>query len=308
MDDPRKNEIVFPSDFLEVLENNVVVVTGVGKSGTTVAALLLCSMKPTYHIYEPALLKIIPPHCDHNIYPIVSSTLLYDYILPIARGVRICDYEFQIINSEWQWGTCQSTRSQRRGHPAFDGTNMLYYLCHENPLFVVNILNGLSRLGQWQEIFPGLNVIHIIRNGFDVIASETIRRSWHTPDCYVYSAPWSADWLFLNEKWPMPIYVEEEARECWLDWTPQTRSAHLWRVQVNMYPPTIKFEDLISEPQGVLHQYSNMFKRLMQTELTEKWLTRLTLKKIPPHELTLENIQEPERQKFKETMERLGYL
>jgi hypothetical protein len=304
--DPRK--IVFPSDFIEILDNNVVIVTGVGKSGTTVASLFICSMMPTYHIYEPVLLKLIPPETDEMIDAITRGALLYDYILPIARGMRICDYEFQIINSEWQWATCQKTRSRRRGDPTYDGGNIQFYLFHENPLFVINILNGLSRLKQWAKIFPGMHVIHIVRNGFDVIASETIRRQWHQPDSYIYSAPWSADWLVAGEKWPMPFYVEDEARECWADWTPQTRSAHFWRVQVNMYPPTIRFETLTSEPQKVLYDISNRFKRLALTELTQKWQNRLTLKKIPPHGLTLDDIQEPERKKFKETMEKLEYL
>ena len=45
-----------------------------------------------------------------------------------------------------------------------------------------------------------------------------------------------------------------------------------------------------------------------RSELTEPWIRRLVLKKIPPHGLTIKDIQEPERKKFKETMEKLEYL
>ena len=307
---PEKNppsKIFFPTEYLGVLENNIVIVTGVGKSGTTIAALLMCSCSPTYHIYEPVLLKAIPPDLDIGINFVTRVALLYDYIIPIARGMRICDYEFQTVNSEWQWATCQRTRSERRGDPQFDGSNIQPHLFHENPLFVINILNGLSRIDQWKQVFPGMHVVHIVRNGFDVIASE-MRRNWHEHDYYLYALTWSADWLFAEEKWPMPIYVEDEARECWLKWTPITRAAHIWRTQVNMHPPDIRFEELTSEPLSVLHYYASRFKRLKKTELTEPWLRRLVLKKIPPHELTIKDIQEPERKKFKETMEKLEYL
>ncbi len=53
-----------------------------------------------------------------------------------------------------------------------------------------------------------------------------------------------------------------------------------------------------------------MFPMLEDTDLTHVWLRRLKMKVplVPAHELTLNDIQEPERNKLKNTMEELGYL
>lgn len=299
-------EIAFPAVYQEILDNNVCIVTGAGKSGTTVAALLLASMNPTYHIYEPTLLKIIPPNSTDMINFIVRSTILFDYIYPIVRGMRICDYNFQAINSEWQWATQQSERSRRTGNVDFEGQMAFLYLFRENPLFVINMLNGLSRLDQWKKIFPGMHVIHVVRNGFDVIASETKRRKWHIPESYLFPIQCVADWLTADTE--VPLYVEEESVEYFHEWKPQTRAAHLWRTQVNMHPPSIKYEDLVNNPEGVATDYRWKFKKLKETDLTDQWIHRLKLRTIPPHEMTLNDIEEPERDKFKKTMEELGYL
>ena len=305
----EKIPIFLPNPWNDILDGSVVVVTGASKSGTTVAALLLASMKPTYHIYEPALLKTIPPfELDPGLIGVISTTFLYDYCLPIARGVRICDYEFQAVNSEWQWATQQSERSRRRGDIQFDGTRIFVYLLRERPLWVVNVLDGLPRLKLWEQIFPGMHTIHVVRNGFDVLASSVSRREWYTNDYFSYPMHFAIDWVVLGNGYAVPWWLGEEARFLWPEWTTMTRAAHMWLVQVEMHPPTIRFEELTTNPTNVARTIVRKFMFLEDTDLTPKWIQRLTMKDIPPHGLTLSDIQEPERNKFKEAMEKLEYL
>ena len=81
-------------DYKGILKDRVIIITGVGRSGTTLLGKILGSMRPAQYFFEPTALKWLPflptvlPLDDdaEYVYDALRATLVEDYILPQIQG------------------------------------------------------------------------------------------------------------------------------------------------------------------------------------------------------------------------------
>lgn len=50
-----------PPDYNKIFKNNLVVITGVARSGTTLLGKIIGSLSDTHFIFEPPTFRLIPP-------------------------------------------------------------------------------------------------------------------------------------------------------------------------------------------------------------------------------------------------------
>ena len=70
-------------DYKAIFKDRVVIITGVGRSGTSILGKLLGSMQPSHYLYEPAILKLMPAIAGDNE---LGAILFEDYFLPLVQG------------------------------------------------------------------------------------------------------------------------------------------------------------------------------------------------------------------------------
>lgn len=293
---------------------NLVFVVGMGKSDLSTAVELLCTFKPTYHLYTPVILKTIPPNAENGLLMyfrhMIASSLMYDHVIPQVRGMYICDDPYHRTYSENYWATCLEQRLERRKNhiDSFGGADQLE---HERPVIAADICEGIMWQEIWQKIFPECKFVHVVRNGLDII-NAIINVGWFQGrHFYAPSAP-TIDWFKMskeNEGIEIPWWVNEpEALECWDKWDKKTRFAHMWRIQVEKKFPDIKYETLFTKPKEIGDYYMNNFCFLRPTQITDNFFNRHYVLPEETHGLTINDIEEPERSKFKFVMEKLEYL
>lgn len=282
-----------------ILRGNVVVVLGAGKSGLTNLCNLIASMSPSYYIYGNTILKALPVGAS-QLYPMIRAAFLYDYVIPNVRGIRGCELSCA-IEDKLLWSRSPEERINKL-KLNLNSLGVLHYAAGHRACYVTDILDGCVRWREYAELFPDCHIIHLVRNGFDAISGR-LAMHWDTPNAYRYPFGPSADWLVDGRPW----YAEKSWDKSWND---ATKIAHLWRVQVEALPPGMFYEKIMEDPAGAVNSLLEMFPVLSRTPTTQTVTDgiRTLYSSRPKATVTLDDIQEPERAKFKSTMERLGYL
>lgn len=306
-----------PPDYDHIFRERILVITGVGRSGTSILGKVLGSLSPTYFLYEPALMSFVPflAHChpsEKELYSLLIKSLLFeDYFLQIVQGRRanlnpqdesFVGHYMPLSEVKKRWGI-----SRRK--------EAIKYLQNERPLFVIKVPGLQPLYTVIQQLFPQPRFVHIIRNGNDVISS-TKNRGWYT-DLYLNQE--MVDWA---EKRPkeggnVPWCLDEESKRYFPDWNQITRAASTWRnlneqgmrfCQEN--PDSsfqLKYEDFIRSPQQVMERFQKEFA-LTPTSLTTQHLNQIKDHSSTPHPSLTEQIEDPEHDKFISLMKKLGYL
>ena len=165
-----------------------------------------------------------------------------------------------------------------------------------------------------KEIFPGVRFLHIMRNGFDVIASS-IERGWYTDD-YMKSAmiDWVESHIFATEERPpqnVPWWLDSGSKIRWKDWNQATRSACVWRCLTEIgrkYEFSCTYESFTESPLVWTKIHANAYD-LEMTSITKRHIE--DIRKYPGDndpEVSLDDIEEPEKTKFVQLMKECGYL
>lgn len=127
------------------MADRVVLVTGMGRSGTSILGDLLSTFERTWYLHEPHIMYF-------------AQTIPID----VFRCVVCEDYLFQAI---------PGTRRQER----------LDYIAKENPIFVIKTCESIVNNARYAEIFPRCRFINIYRAGPDVVSS-TVAKGWYTDE------------------------------------------------------------------------------------------------------------------------------
>jgi len=282
-----------------ILDGNMIIVVGTMKSGLTNLCNLIASFENTYYIYGNTLLKAIPPG-EKNLHRVARSAFLYDYVIPNVRGIRGCEIPCAIEDRlTWARSTEERLNKLKLNLTSVD---VLYYAAKTKACYLTDIIDGCVRAEEYSEMFPDSRIMHIVRNGFDVITARMVL-NLDTDYSYKYPCGPNIDWMRDGKPW----YAED----IWDDgWNNATKIAHLWRVQVNSLRPSVFYEKLMGNPNewaGILLSLSPILKKTPATETVIGKMRGVYLSKMKPI-VSISDIQSPEKIPFRETMERLGYL
>ncbi len=316
-----------PTDYKAIFKDRIIVITGVGRSGTTQLGRILGSMTPTHYIFEPAILKLLPMLtlggvCLPNgitmrLREIVRATFFEDYCLPLISGHHVnmnpkdWTYIFDYVTAEDMEAQWKLSRRQ----------DAIEYINNVRPYWIIKSPEALSVMPALNSIFGKVCYIHIIRNGLDVVASA-IKRGWYS-DEYMGNRDRDGrivEWVKEGTDCNIPWYLKTNNNGLNLFdglYTQATRAAYAWRYMTQvgiiygkMNPERyieIRYEDMCRAPAEVSTLLAERFN-LKWTVLTELHIANTAKTKLTSHDLKVEDIQEPEYSKFIVFMKKLGYL
>lgn len=287
-------------DYEEIFRDRVIYITGCGRSGTTILGKVIGSMNPTYYLFEPDILRAPILIKDNILINRMRRIIFEDYFLPViqGRGNNI----FQDDSCMWHYFdniSAQKSYDLRNRNEAIDYVKII------NPYWIIKNPEASPLLTDLAKVFPGLFVINIYRNGYDVIRSS-VRRGWFSDD-YEPQDDIFSDGCF---KW-----IDYESQSYWGNWDAITRAACVWRhcvdyaedyrrLNLNSFI-NIKYEKFCANPHIYLRKFTENFD-LYENSLTSYHINDILSFQYPNISEKLE-IMEPEKNKFEFVMEKLGY-
>ena len=176
----------------------------------------------------------------------------------------------------------------------------------------------------YKELYADVQFLHITRNPFSVIESA-VERDWYSDEYMGNMIDWvevaeilrddvEPDWITF--KCDVPWWIDGQSKVKWRNWNLPTRNACVWRNLMEHYfnyngdiPHTlywVTYEDLCKYPEVITERLAEIYG-LEITEITKRHLAEIR-KNIREPKLTIDDIEEPEKSKFANLAERLGYL
>lgn len=286
-------------DYKAIFKDRVVIITGVGRSGTSILGKLLGSMQPSHFLYEPAILKLMPGDREA-----LRAILFEDYFLPLMQGrnTNFNALEDSYIGNYIASPPNELTKEIHSRWIQFSHRSNAIKHLQEQGTFIIK----MTEFVLWQiakDTFPGATVISIIRNGNDVINSS-IAHGWFQDDYQ------PIDWITgLGAPW----FVAEDGQKEWAAWNPYTCAAAVWRscIENNRIDNIdqglkLRYEYLLDNPDDYIDAFQARFE-LTKTELTDKHIEDIKAFESKDYPSILGEIQEPERSRYVALMEELGY-
>jgi hypothetical protein len=307
--------IEIPIDYKSIFKDRVLIITGVGRSGTTILGKLIGSMKPTYYLFEPAIMKymlsidfdIETGNGQKELISAIRGVLLEDYFLPQIQGRNLNHNKkddsyyghYYTGTLDAMWNSYDLSRRK----------DAIKYIEQENPLFIIKTNEFQPLLNIARRIFRGVKFIHIIRNGNDVIQS-TLKKGWYSDE---YMENQIVDWVERRNENNIPWYIDDVSKNLWYHWNRETRIACVWRCLVEKckedYDDTfvIHYEYLLTDPEGVILSLTPVLLEYRITEITKRHIEAIKSYKKSNYPKITNKIEQPERDKFCKLMEKLWY-
>lgn len=217
--------------------DNFIIITGVGRSGTTILGRILESLENTFVLYEPVLPKYLMryPTLDKAF----RAILMEDYFMPMVLP------------------------GERR-------KKKVLWLNGNNPRFILKTLESQFLIGRMRQIFPKAIIINAIRNGYDVIGSS-VNRGWYTDDYLEHSL---IDHVIRYRNCKIPWYMPERFRDLFIESDQVNRIALVWAVLVwegMEHPECVpwSYEVMMKNPDELIHGLVNTLGAIWNPKLSD---------------------------------------
>jgi hypothetical protein len=308
----------------EIFKDRVIYITGAGRSGTTIMGKLLGSMRPAHYLFEPFALRAMTYELIQK--KRIRRIVFEDLLLPTIQ-CRSINWN----KKDWTyWGnymTHDDVQWAWQNLPRRD--DVIKYIQRVRPYWIIKNPEAQPIMDELREIFPGVQFVHMIRNGLDVVTSA-VKQGWYTDEYCEYQG--------------CSFWVDDEAIEHFDDYDQATKAACVWRCLNNtflskrsiIHDVNLKYEHLAEAPENIIDQLEKLYG-LRSTPITRMHIediknfkrtkgpgrgvenVRQYTKCGPLHPFRSTNpylsepvvglgeIQEPERTLFAEAMGRYGY-
>lgn len=309
---------ILPPDYVAIFHQRMCIVTGVGRSGTTILGKLIGSMSPSVYLFEPLFVRLMPlliERTDPGMRPAMSqfmlSVLFEDYIANVVNGRSL---NFNQTDDSFYGNYIEHADLERRWDTLTRRDDLLRLLESRPTSFVVKIPEFQPLFDLAEGLFPEPKYIQITRNGFDVIASAS-KRGWYSDDFLNRNF---LDWMEKGSGSNlMPWYVDDVSREHFPRWTQTTRAASVWRRlteigldYVASHPDrsrNLSYEMLATDPEETTADLGSWLG-LTSTEITKRHLRAVEQHSFHENNILISDIEEPEQAPFANLMKRLEYM
>jgi hypothetical protein len=311
----QSGQLSLPMDYDRIFSDRMVFLTGMSRSGTSIVSKIVGSLDHVMYLHEPILLRYIPPlislgKLDVTLGAQMLKGLLFeDYFLQVLHG-RNLNLKEDEKSFFGHYDTMESVQARWEQFPRRN--DVLAELRGDTGYrFAMKTGEVGPILSTLRHIMPGLRVIHIIRDGNEIISSS-IRRGWYT-DAYLNAD--GSQWTQRGGSVNVPWFVPEDMVEKFGQWNVETRIAYLWRTitestsachdNVERYME-IRYEDLLAKPDEVLER-CEQFIDAQRTPLTLQHVQAVKEHQLTAHKDHRSQIAPEEREPFRRAMEDLGY-
>ena len=303
-------------DYNKLLANNIIAITGVARSGTTLIGKVIGSLTDTFYLFEPPTFRLIPPLIQEGYLKekqgiqVLKAILFEELYLQIIHGRYI---NFNKKDDSYIGHYIDPEKIKERWNNFKRRKDVIEELEKKSFLFVLKIPNIQPSLETIKKIFPNIKLIHLIRDGNDNISSS-IRRDFYTIE---YLNKRDIDWSNEINSLKIPWFINKKDRELFSKWNQYTRSAHIWRVLTEMGMEftnknkknvlEFKFEDFVKEPIPFIDRIEK-FVGKKRTDITIKHIESIKTYKQRVYQDNTSNIESPEKEKYIELRKKLKYL
>lgn len=267
-------------DHKQALTDRVIIVTGAGRSGTTILGKIIGSMEPAYYLFEPSIMKFCRDPES------LRAVVFEDYFLLQTQG-RAGNFRNESDDSY--------IGNYNTHIPGPVDRESSLRECLQSKL-VIKLTEYQPVMNFARTVFPGCQFVHIVRNGNDVVDSAC-RRGWYTDEWM------KTGYLDLLDN-DVPWFIDETSKRLWGKWNQETRAACVWRCStqegVGDDVLLLKYNDLAETNFDGLAKHLN----LKMSDLTRKHIKGIK----PPtkHRSVLDKIRQPELGKFLFLMQLIG--
>lgn len=314
----ENSEMKIPAGRDPHLMEDLLLISGAGRSGTTILGKLAGSMAPACYLFEPVFARLMPfllrdvNPTSSPLIRMMKTVLFEDYFLPVLQGRGL---NFNKEDDSYFGHYFPEKTLSERWQTASRRQSAMELARKIQPVFILKIPELQPLFVTIRTLFQKARFLHILRNGTDVVGSS-VHRGWFSDDYLEKS--------YLNWTCPTgpqrknfaPWFLDEESKTHFRKWNIVTRNASVWRSLVESglrysehHPDsafTIRYEEFISDPEeyiGKLETWTGM----KSTELTEKHLEAIRNHTSKPYRSIADEIEMPEAPKFRALMDRLEY-
>lgn len=300
-------------DYASIFRNSFVLVSGVSRSGTSILAKIIGSFKHVIYLHEPTIMRYMGvllshhPQIQKKLGPAFLGTLFEDYFLQRLHGRNL---NFKSSDTSFIENFETQDEIQKRWKKYVRRQDVMKDVERRQFMFVVKINEVQPLYSVFAQLFEGIKIIEIIRNGCDVIGSS-LSRGWYSNDYLNHSIE---NWIYPSDI-NIPWYVPKEDHASFSQWNPETRVAYNWRILIqeslshqkknsNYLPLT--YEDLILNPEKI-SSLCERFLNLQPTSLTQQNIKAVKDHSVKHHAFALTQISPQERTRFIELLRQLNY-
>lgn len=268
-------------DYRNLFKDKVIIITGAGRSGTTILGKIIGSMEPCYYLFEPSIMKF-----GGYDFKNLRATIFEDYWI------------LQIQGRNWNWNEHDDSywRNYLDGYIDTDRFRAIEET--RNSKLCIKVTECQQRIGFYDILFPELKAIHIYRDGNDVVDSM-VKRGWYSDK---YMRMGYLDHLQNGYPW----FLTHISGKKWNEYNQYTRCAAVWRstteTGVDSDMVQIRYENLAGYNFDALA--SDLGLKI--SKLTRKHIG--SIRKPSKHPDITGSIQEPEKSRFMALMNRLEYI
>lgn len=307
-----------PGDYSRFFKDRVIIITGVGKSGTSILGKLIGSMVPTYYFYEPSVMQLLtfltsaePENVEVHA-QMLRAVFFEDHLLQLVHGRTA---NFNPDDESFISHYTDVNRARKIWSELVNRTDAVELLDRERPWIVIKTPEYQPLMNVAKIVFPGVRYVHIIRDGNSVIGSSKARE-WYSDD---YLNDDIVAWTHSrksNESANTPWYFSGTERDRFPHWNLVTREASVWRV-LTQYgidycennPSTtleISYEGLVENPSGIVDEIIQ-FAGLKRSDITEKHIKTIGKFRRSAYRSISTEIAPEQRVLYSGLMTRLGY-
>lgn len=270
-----------------VIDQNLCLLTGITRSGTTFFGKALGSFRNIEYEFEPNFCLWIPSMAEAGIFEKSTAReffkanvyeLFYNKLLGRYCNLRpsddSCVLKFKTMaDIEQKWNLLKNKNDARQ------------YAIDNQIRLVMKMPNAQFFYGFFREVFPDIKFIHIARHPFDV-ALSVLKKHWLADTTFSNpSATYARKNILLDgKKYSVPFWLEESSAKAFLEADEFSRGLIYWRIITQTHIKSqdfaskpelcweFRYEDLISEPEKIFNQaqkFLNAFPGAKTQEMLE---------------------------------------
>lgn len=304
-----------PMDYNKIFNNKIVVITGVARSGTTILAKIIGSFCDVNYLFEPAIMLLVPPLIQKKFLSekqgadLLKGVLFEDFYLQMIQGRYV---NFNKNDDSYIGNYLDLKNVEQRWEKYKRKIDVIDDLENKKSLFIIKSPNVQPYLSIIKKIFTGVRFIDVIRDGNDIISSS-IRRGFYSDNDLNGRI---INWSYNHNKIKIPCFIEDKDMDLFSNWNHHTRVAYIWRIltekglqfayENKQDVIQFKFEDFIQNTEKFVEETENFIGK-KRTDITMKHIDSIKSFKQKQYPDNITNIESPERERYMELREKLGY-
>ena len=310
----NQENLVLPLDYQRIFDRRIVIITGVSRAGTSILGKIIGSLENVIYLFEPVIVRLLPilAHSRFTDFEIASQLLrgllFEDYYLQMLHG-RCINYK-KSDNS--YVGNYQSLKTVKERWVRYGRrSDLIRDIYRGKFVFALKISETQPFLPIFEKVFKEPKIIHIIRNGNEVISSS-VKRGWYSDE---HLNNLMVQWM-RKGRINIPWFVPDRDAGKFCDWNAETRIAYAWRILTKIGRDygkgkknyfEIRYEDLVKDPEKATRACGRLLG-LRKTRTTLKNIGALKRHIPTEHPDQTAKIHKDERSLFQCYMKELRYL